>query len=137
MTYLANSTCDTTLEPEIPNNSQMMKFTDRPNFPHFHTAGQNILHAPGNTTTFNFLPTSWNLLKSFKHYYDQQEFWSTPSIDKEFEDDDEKKMPAKKSNTSEESDSNKQDEENVVHDVGEVEAVEETHKKKCGFNNES
>ena len=43
-------------------------------------------------------------------------------------------MPAKKSNTSEESDSNKQDEENVIQDVGEVEAAEETNEEKSVFS---
>ena len=66
------------------NATTVMSHTEEPSFPVFQKAKTyTLLSKNPITSSWKLLPKSWNLLDSFKHFFDQNEKWSTKSIEAE------------------------------------------------------
>ena len=62
----------------------VMSLSESPSFSPFGLPGANTCLAKNpDTESYDFLPQSWNLLKCFQYYLEQEEMWSTKSIEAE------------------------------------------------------
>ena len=68
---------------KITMSEKFFNYNEVPNFPTFDLNSNNSLHI--NSTSKQFLPSTWNLMICFEHYFNQEEFWSTKSIEIEIE----------------------------------------------------
>jgi hypothetical protein len=87
-----------------------------------------------NTLSYELLPKSWNLLQCFKYFLEQNEKWSTKSIEAEFypsnDINSEAKMPAKQETSI---DSDEEENENEEAKIKDNDESEEKTENAAGF----
>ena len=70
------------IEALAVENKPVMSFGEAPLFPVFSSKKwDTFLAANPQSSSYEFLPPTWNLLNSFKYYLEQKELWTTKSID--------------------------------------------------------